>query len=211
MARYTGPVCKLCRRYGDKLLLKGGKCLTPKCPVEKRHGSLTPRRGIRRRNNKVTEYGLQLREKQKARLIYGILERHFVRNFAEAKRRPGRSGENLFVMLEMRLDNVVYRLGFTDSRRQARQIVRHGHIAVNERMVNIPSYQVKLGDAISWKKGSSAFEQYTLLSKDVQGELVPNWLTLDQTTFIGQVISAPSLEDIAPIVDDQLIVSYYSR
>jgi len=209
MARYTGPVCRFCRRYGDKLLLKGGKCFTPKCPMEKRHVSPGPRRGMRRR--KVTEYGLQLREKQKARLIYGMLERHFGRHFAEAKRRPGRSGENLLLMLEMRLDNVVYRLGFADSRRQARQLVRHGHIAVNERMVNIPSYQVKPEHTISWKNGSSAFEQYQLISKDVQGELVPSWLSLDQTTYIGQVLSAPSFEDMASVIDEQLIVAYYSR
>lgn len=189
-------------------MLKGAKCFTPKCPLEQRH---TPpgQHGSARR--KVSEYSLQLREKQKARFIYGVLERQFRRHFAEAKRRPGLSGENLFQILEMRLDNVVYRLGFADSRRQARQLVQHGHITVNGRRTNIPSYQVKPGDVIAWKEGSSKLVPYQMVAKDIESKFIPSWLSLDRESLSGQVLATPSRSEIESTIDERLIVAFYSR
>jgi small subunit ribosomal protein S4 len=152
MARYTGAVCRLCRRSGEKLFLKGSRCYTPKCEIDKRNKP--PGQGAGRRRRRISDRGLQLREKQKARYSYGTLERQFRKTFAMAEKQAGITGENLLVLLERRLDNVIYRLGFADSRQQARQLVRHGHITVNGRKTNVPSYLVKEGDTISWREGS---------------------------------------------------------
>lgn len=210
MARYTGPACRVCRRQGDKLMLKGDKCLTPKCPVERRH---TPpgQHSSARRKVKVSEYSVQLKEKQKARFIYGVLERQFRKHFAEAERRPGLSGENLLQILEMRLDNVVYRLGFAESRRQARQLVQHGHITVNGHKTDIPSYQVKPGDRISWKEGSSKLVLYQTAAKNIESKSIPSWLSLDRETMSGRVLAVPSRSDIESIIDERLVVAFYSR
>lgn len=208
MARYTGPACRICRRQGDKLMLKGAKCFTPKCPVEKRHAPPGQHVSSRR---KVSEYSLQLREKQRARSIYGVLERQFKKHFAEAERRPGLTGENLLQILEMRLDNVVYRLGFAESRRQARQLVLHGHIAVNGRVTDIPSYQVKVGNVISWKEGSTKSVLYQAVAKDIGSKTIPGWLSLDRENMAGRVLAAPSRRDIDATIDERLIVAFYSR
>jgi small subunit ribosomal protein S4 len=208
MARYTGPACRICRRHGEKLMLKGARCFTPKCSVMQKH---TPpgQHGSARR--KVSEYSLLLREKQKARHIYGVLERQFRKHYAEAERRPGQSGENLLQILEMRLDNVVYRLGFADSRRQARQLVQHGHITVNGRVTNIPSCQVKEMDVITWKEGTTKTVLYQVAAQEIESKLIPSWLSLNQDNLSGQVVSAPSRSDIETAIDERLIVAFYSR
>jgi len=209
MARYTGPACRICRRQGDKLMLKGDKCFTPKCPVEKRH--TPPGQHSSSRRKKVSGYSLQLKEKQKARYIYGVLERQFRKHFAEAERLPGLSGENLLQILEMRLDNVAYRLGFADSRRQARQLVLHGHISVKGRVTDIPSYQVKVGNVISWKEGSTKLALYQVVVKNIESKTIPSWLSLDRDTMSGRVLAKPSRSDIESIIDERLIVAFYSR
>jgi small subunit ribosomal protein S4 len=209
MARYTGPACRICRSQGDKLMLKGDKCFTPKCPVEKRH--TPPGQHSTSRRKKVSEYSLQLKEKQRARYIYGVLERQFRKHFAEAERLPGLSGENLLQILEMRLDNVAYRLGFADSRRQARQLVLHGHISVKGRVTDIPSYQVKVGDVISWKEGSTKLVLYQVVVKNIESKTIPSWLSLDRDTMSGRVLAKPSRSDIEATIDERLIVAFYSR
>jgi small subunit ribosomal protein S4 len=209
MARYTGPACRICRSQGDKLMLKGDKCFTPKCPVEKRH--TPPGQHTSSRRKKVSEYSLQLKEKQRARYIYGVLERQFRKHFAEAERLPGLSGENLLQILEMRLDNVAYRLGFADSRRQARQLVLHGHISVKGRVTDIPSYQVKVGDVISWKEGSTKLALYQVVVKNIESKTIPSWLSLDRDTMSGRVLAKPSRSDIESTIDERLIVAFYSR
>jgi small subunit ribosomal protein S4 len=208
MARYTGPVCRLCRRQGEKLMLKGERCTTKKCALERR--SLPPGRK-RPQRRKISDRGLQLREKQKARHTYGLLERQFRRHFDEAERRPGVTGENLFRILEMRLDNVVYRLGFADSRSQARQIVRHGLLAVNDRKTDVPSYEVKAGDEITWVKRGAATEYYKIMAERIGDKLVPDWLSLDREKLSGRVLSPPGLGDIELKIDEKVIVEYYSR
>lgn len=208
MARYTGPACRICRRQGDKLMLKGDKCFTPKCPVEKRH---TPPGQHTSSRRKVSEYSLQLKEKQRARYIYGVLERQFKKHFIEAERLPGMSGENLLQILEMRLDNVVYRLGFADSRRQARQLVLHGHMTVNGHVTDIASYQVKAGNVISWKEGSTKSVLYQTVVKNIESKTIPSWLSLDRDTMSGRVLAKPSRNDIESAIDERLIVAFYSR
>jgi len=209
MARYTGPACRICRRQGDKLMLKGDKCFTPKCPVEKRH--TPPGQHSSSRRKKVSGYSLQLKEKQKARYIYGVLERQFRKHFAEAERLPGLNGENLLQILEMRLDNVAYRLGFADSRRQARQLVLHGHINVKGRVTDIPSYQVKVGNVISWKEGSTKLVLYQVVVKNIESKTIPSWLSLNRDTMSGRVLAKPSRSDIESTIDERLIVALYSR
>jgi small subunit ribosomal protein S4 len=208
MARYTGPVCRICRRQGEKLMLKGARCFSPKCSVERRH---TPpgQHGVSRR--RVSEYSLQLREKQKARFMYGVLERQFRRYFAEAERRPGLSGEILLQILETRLDNVVYRLGFAESRNQARQLVQHGHITVNGRRTYIPSYQIKPGDAISWEEGSSKLVPYQAAAQDIESKMIPSWLSLDRDTLSARILALPARSEIESTIDERLIVEFYSR
>ncbi len=207
MARYTAAVCRLCRRSGEKLMLKGNKCIT-KCTFEKRPKPPGPQLGRRRR---PSERGLQLREKQKARYSYGILERQFRQLFAEAKHQAGITGENLLVLLERRLDNVVCRLGFADSRAQARQLVRHGHILLNGRKTNVPSCLVKENDTISWKATSTETEYYKLLVESIKGKSVLSWLSLDKQNLVGQVLSLPTPDDIEAKFNSKSIVEYYSR
>ncbi len=207
MARYIEAVCRLCRRSGDKLMLKGTKCIT-KCTLDKRPKPPGPQLGRRRR---ISDRGLQLREKQKVRHSYGILERQFRRFFAEAARLPGITGENLLVLLERRLDNVVYRLGFADSRAQARQLVQHGHILLNGRKTDIPSCLVKEGDTIGWRERSTKSEYYKQLVPSIEGRLVPSWLSLDKQKLIGQVLSLPTSDDVEAKLDVAAVVEFYSR
>ena len=208
MARYTGAVCRLCRRSGEKLMLKGDRCLTPKCAVDKRAKPPGQQLGRRRR---VSDRGLQLREKQKARYTYGILERQFRRAFTRAEKQSGITGENFLVLLERRLDNVVYRLGFADSRSQARQIVRHGHIMLNGRKTDIPSCVVKEGDIISWRESSTKTEYYKELIKNIAAKSVPGWLGLDKQKLVGHVLSLPTPDEIEAKFEGKTIVEYYSR
>jgi small subunit ribosomal protein S4 len=209
MARYTGAVCRLCRRSGEKLFLKGSRCYTPKCEIDKRNKP--PGQAAGRRRRRTSDRGLQLREKQKARFSYGTLERQFRKTFALAERQTGITGENLLVLLERRLDNVIYRLGFADSRKQARQLVRHGHIMLNGHKTNIPSYLVKEGDSISWREGSRKTEYYKTLAENIEGKTVLNWLSLDRQTLIGQVLTMPTPEQIGATFDVKAITEYYSR
>ena len=210
MARYTGPACRLCRRLGEKLMLKGERCTTQKCALERRKMPPGQQR-LKRRRKKMSDRGLQLMEKQKARRSYGVLEKQFRRHFAEAERRPGITGENLLSILEMRLDNVVYRLGFADSRRQARQIVRHRHITLNGRRTDIPSCAVKSGDVIAWREGSTGTEYYKMVVERIQDKIVPSWLSLDRENLRGQVLTPPSRSEIDIRLDEKSIVEYYSR
>lgn len=208
MGRYTGAICRLCRRSGEKLMLKGDRCFTPKCALDRR-GKPPGQQPSRPR--RVSDRGLQLREKQKARYTYAMLERQFRRLFREAERQSGITGENLLVLLERRLDNVVYRLGFADSRAQARQLVQHGHIVLNGRKTDIPSCLVKEGDTISWRKESTKTEYYKQLVQSIEAKTVLNWLSLDRQNLTGQVLSLPTLEDIDAKFKGQTIVEYYSR
>jgi len=208
MARYTGPVCRICRRQGMKLYLKGQRCFGPKCAVERR--KYPPgEHGQGRR--KISEFGLQLAEKQKIRYIYGVLERQFRKHFEEAERRPGMSGPNLLAILETRMDNVVYRLGFASSRKQARQLVLHGHFALNGRKTDIPSALVKEGDVVAVRSGSQQNEYFSALKGELTEKSVPRWLTIDTTALSGRVTSFPTREDIDALVNEQLVVEYYSR
>ena len=211
MARYTGPVCRLCRRQGMKLFLKGERCFTPKCAVERRPTPPgQPPSNVRRRR-KESEYSLQLKEKQKARNIYGILERQFHKHFVHAERMPGVTGENLLRVLEMRLDNVVYRLGFADSRRQARQLVFHGHITLNGRRTDIPSAQVKMGDTVAVHVSSSGNEYFKAVSETLTRKTVPRWLELDTNALSGRIADRPTRQDIDINLNEALVVEYYSR
>lgn len=208
MARYTGAVCRLCRRSGEKLFLKGSRCFMPKCAVDKRPKPPGQQAARRRR---FSDRGLQLREKQKARYTYGTLERQFRRIFTQAEKQAGITGENLLVLLERRLDNVVYRLGFADSRSQARQIVKHGHIMLNGHKANIPSCLVKEGDTISWREGSHKTEYYKQLTQTIESKVVLSWLSLDRQNLAGQILSLPTPEEIDVRFDSKAIVEYYSR
>lgn len=208
MARYSDPVCRLCRREGMKLFLKGDRCFKDKCAIERRN--YAPGQHGRRRA-KVLGYGLQLREKQKVKRIYGLLERQFRLYFQEAERRPGITGENLLRRLEQRLDNVVYSLGFASSRAQARQLVRHGHIEVDGKKLNIPSYQVRKGDVIQVRERSRKNEQIRQAVETASGRGIPAWLELDPENFRGTVVDLPKREDIRLPVQEQLIVELYSK
>lgn len=211
MARYTGPVCRLCRREGTKLFLKGQRCFTDKCAIEKRnyfpgeHG----RSFFRRRQ--VLGYGLQLREKQKVKRTYGVLEQQFRRYFKNAARRKGVTGQTLLQLLERRLDNVVHRLGFGTSRSQARQWVLHGHIRVNGRKVTIPSFLVKAGDQVSVRPQSQKNPLILAAVEDVAGRGVPEWLNLDRDSLTGEVLQLPSREEIKIPIEESLIVELYSK
>ena len=208
MGRYTAAVCRLCRRSDEKLMLKGSRCLTPKCAMDKR--GKPPGQQLRRRR-RVSDRGLQLREKQKARTTYGMMERQFKQLFVQAERQSGITGKNLLVLLERRLDNVAYRLGFGDSRSQARQLVRHGHIMLNGRKTDIPSCLVKEGDTISWREGSTKTEYYKQLLQSIESKSVLSWLSLDRQNLIGQVLSLPTPDDIDAKFEGKTIVEYYSR
>jgi small subunit ribosomal protein S4 len=212
LARYTDAVCKLCRREGEKLFLKGSRCLTPKCAVERRpyapgqHGQNTQfRRG------RSSDYLLQLREKQKARRIYGVLERQFSNYFEKAERRDGLTGVNLLVLLESRLDNVLYRLGMGESRAHARQLVQHGHVMLNGRKTNIPSALISAGDVVSVRPESQRRNFFKGLRQDLDDRRVPRWLSLDAKNLSARVLDLPNRDDIDVSLNEQLIVEYYSR
>ncbi|MES1244477.1 MAG: 30S ribosomal protein S4 [Acidobacteriota bacterium] len=209
MARYTGPVCRLCRRERMKLFLKGDRCFKEKCAVERRN--FPPGQHGTRRGRRTLGYGLQLREKQKVKRIYGVLESQFRTYFQEADRRKGITGENLLVMLERRLDNVVYSLGFAASRAQARQLVRHGHVQVDGRKVSIPSFQVKAGQAVVVKESSRKNPLVRSSVETARGRGVPDWLELDAENVSGKVLRVPAREDIKLPIQEQLIVELYSR
>jgi small subunit ribosomal protein S4 len=209
MARYIGPVCRLCRREGMKLFLKGERCYTEKCAIEKRN--LPPGQHGKARKAKLVGYGLQLREKQKVKRIYGVLENQFRRYFETAERTRGITGETLLQLLERRLDNVIYRLGLATSRPQARQLVRHGHFMVNGKKVDIPSYSVKAGDVINVKGVSAQAAVLAHAMEEVKGRGIPEWLTFDASNLSGRVMSLPTREQINLPVQEQLIVELYSK
>jgi len=192
-------------------MLKGSRCFTPKCALDKRAQPPGQHQSGRGRPRRISDRGFQLREKQKARYSYGIMERQFRRLFAHAERQAGITAENLLVLMERRLDNVVYRLGFADSRSQARQIVQHGHIMLNGRKTDIPSCLVKEGDTISWKESSIKSEYYKRVAEDIEAKLVPGWLSLDKENLVGQVSSLPTPDDVEVKFEGKAIVEYYSR
>jgi len=208
MARYTGPVCKLCRREGVKLFLKGDKCLT-KCTLERR--KTKPGQHGASRARKESGYAKQLREKQKVRRTYGVLERQFRKHFNLAARRPGKTSENLLQVLEMRLDNLVYRLGFADSRAQARQLVNHGHFAVNGRKTDIPSFIARPNDVISVRERSKGLEYFKTRALLLAQKGVPAWLRLDTNEMSGRVLSIPSRTDLELPFEEQMVVELYQR
>lgn len=209
MARYTGPVCRLCRRYGDKLYLKGNRCMGPKCAFEKRPSPPGQQKFARRR--RVSDRSLQLREKQRARYTYGLMESQFRRYYRDAMRRSGVTGETLVRLLEQRLDNVVYRLGFADSRAQARQTVRHGHIALNGRQTDIPSCAVRVGDEVAWSPKGRKTELFKIVQETLQGKEVPDWLGVDAAAMSGRVIVEPDVAQVGLKFDPAVIVEFYSR
>ena len=209
MARYIGPVCRLCRREGMKLFLKGERCYTEKCAIEKRN--FAPGQHGKTRKAKLAGYGLQLREKQKVKRIYGVLEDQFRRYFEQAERMRGITGETLLQLLERRLDNVAYRLGLATSRPQARQLVRHGHLTVNGRKVDIPSFSVKPGDMVALRASSHKAPAVVHALEEVKGRGVPEWLSFDPNAFSGKISSIPTREQINLPVQEQLIVELYSK
>ena len=208
MARYTGAACRLCRREGTKLFLKGDRCFTEKCGVERRayppgqHGQGRTR---------TSDDGLQLREKQKVKRMYGLAEKQFRGTMDAASRMRGRAGENLLVLLEQRLDNVVFRLGFATSRSEARQLVRHGHFEVNGRKVDIPSFRVKAGMRVTLRESSRQIARITEALEALERRSVPGWLELEKEAFTGVIKAAPTREDVTMPVQEQLIVELYSR
>ena len=208
MAKYRGPVCRLCRREGEKLFLKGSRCMTEKCAIERRsyppgqHGQARPR---------ISDYSTQLREKQKLRRIYGLQERQFRGVFERAERRAGVTGEALLRLLECRLDNVTYRLGFGASRKEARQLVSHGHITVNGRKTNVPGAQVKSGDVIAVRERSRTIPSIQTSLESVEGRGIPEWLELDKAGFKGTVRALPTKDQITLPVNEQMVVELYSR
>ncbi len=209
MARYIGPVCRLCRREGMKLFLKGERCYTEKCAIEKRN--FIPGQHGKARKSKMVGYGVQLREKQKVKRIYGVLEEQFRRYFAQAERTRGITGETLLQLLERRLDNVTYRIGLATSRAQARQLVRHGHVVVNGRKVDIPSFSVKPGDILTLRGTSAKNAAITHALEEVKGRGVPEWLSFDATAMSAKVGSIPTRTQINLPVQEQLIVELYSK
>ena len=209
MARYTDPVCRLCRREGMKLFLKGTKCFSDKCPIEKRN--FAPGQHGKDRKAKIVGYGLQLREKQKTKRIYFTQEGQFRSYFEKAARSKGVTGEMLLQQLERRLDNIVYRLGFGISRRQARQLVRHGHVHVDGRKVNIPSYQVSVGEEIAIREASRKLTILESAKEFASHQNMPTWLEIDRDNHKGRVLALPKREDIQLPVNEQLIVELYSK
>ena len=209
MARYSGPVCRLCRRERIKLFLKGDRCFKEKCAIERR--AYPPGQHGNRRGRRIQGYGLQLREKQKVKRIYGVLESQFRTYFEEADRKKGITGENLLIMLERRLDNVIFSLGFAGSRAQARQLVRHGHVLIDGRKVSVPSYQVKASQAITVKEASKKNPLVRSSVETARGRGIPEWLELDADNVSGKVTRLPAREDIKLPIQEQLIVELYSR
>ena len=210
MARYIDPVCRQCRRIGEKLFLKGERCYTPRCAIERRR---RPPGNQQLRRRRPSEHAIQLREKQKARWTYGVLERQFRKYYELARSRPGVTGDNLLRFLECRLDNVVYRLSFADSRRQARQLVNHGHFRVNDRKVDIPSYLVNPGDSIAWKgvNADSTPEFVAQLTDGIPKRPVPSWLSLNPDDLTGEVVMHPPVDEVDTGIDVRLIVEFYSK
>ena len=208
MARYTESVCRLCRREGAKLFLKGSRCYSKKCAFERRP-SPPGQHGVRRR--KVGDYGLQLREKQKVRRTYSVLERQFKNYFDSADARPGVTGENLLRMLELRLDNAVFRMGFATSRAAARQLVTHGHFAVNGRPTNVPSYQLKSGDRVEVRESRRSREPFKVAKETLRSHQPPDWLSIDAAKLSGTVLDQPRRDQMPLDLNEQLVVEYYSR
>lgn len=208
MARYTGSVCKLCRREKQKLYLKGQKCLTERCPLEKR--KYPPGQHGTNRRAKVSEYGIQLREKQKIKRVYGLLETQFHNLFEKASRQKGRTGENLIKLLERRLDNVVYRLGFASSRKSARQLVRHRHIMVNDNLVDIPSFTVGVGDIVKVRDKSKKLDMIHNSLKRIKDNVYP-WLQIDKASLSGTFLQIPERSEIQLEANEQLVVELYSK
>lgn len=206
MAKYSGAHCRKCRREGEKLFLKGDRCYTDKCAAERRNYAPGPHG---QKKSKLSEYGLQLREKQKVKQIYGILEKQFKRYFYIAKRMKGVTGSNLLQLLESRLDNVAYRSGFASNRRQARQLVNHGHFTVNGKKVNIPSYLVRPGDIIAIKESSRELVQDSISRVEHRG--IPNWIEMDIKNLKGKILHLPTREEVALPVQEELIVELYSK
>lgn len=210
MPKYLGPKCKLCRREGEKLMLKGERCNTPKCPMVKRN--YPPGVHGPKGRGRQSGYSLQLREKQKAKRTYNLFEKQFKLTFLKAKKQKGDVGENLMKMLETRLDNTVYRLGFACSRAQARTLVVHGHFKVNDQVVNIPSYQVKTGDTIKIKKiASNKVKQFNNLKEKLKKIQIPGWLNLDLNEMTAKVLHSPAKEDLEQKINPSMIVEFYSR
>ncbi len=210
MARYTGPVCRLCKRKDEKLLLKGERCISPKCAFERKQEANSKQRR-RTRPKKISEYGIRLREKQKTKHIYGVLERQMRNYFTKADRMPGLTGENLLQILETRLDNTVYRAGLADSLRQARQLVSHGFFTLNGRKTDIPSCHVKPGDSIAWKEGKEKQFPYEKALQDIGNKEIPSWLSVDEKKLSVKVLTQPARENIGTTINERLIVEYYSK
>ena len=209
MGRYIEPSCRLCRRERQKLFLKGTKCFTEKCPVERR--AYPPGQHGQSRRQKISEYGVQLREKQKIRRMYGLMERQFRNYFEKALRRTGRTGETLVKMLESRLDNVVYRLGFAPSRKAARQLVTHGHLMVNNQTVNVPSYLLRAGDVVQVQENSKKLEAIHASMKRMKDSTMLPWLSLDKAAMAGTFLNVPERADVPLNANEQLIVELYSK
>lgn len=209
MGRYTDSICRQCRREGEKLFLKGDRCYSEKCAVERR--PYVPGQHGQGRRQKPTEYGLQLREKQKTKRIYGLMEKQFRNYFKKADRQQGITGENLLILLERRLDNVVYRLGFAASRKEARQLVNHGHFTLNGKKADIPSILVREGDVIQVKEGSRNSAKFQEIKEQASYKTPPEWLSVDVDNLIGKVLAYPKREQIDTAVSEQLIVELYSR
>ena len=208
MGKYNGPSCRLCRRAGEKLFLKGDRCFTPRCAVERRHN---PPGDVSNRRRRPTDYAVHLREKQKARQMYGVMEGQFRKYMTAAFNTPGVSGLNLLRSLERRLDNVVFLLNFADSRKQARQFVNHGHFTVNGVKTDIPSYQVRIGDVIGWKESTKSSDFYKDRTDGLPKRLIPGWLAFNQDDMSGQITSLPADEDLQESINSRLIVEFYSR
>ncbi|HLE59137.1 MAG TPA: 30S ribosomal protein S4 [Candidatus Limnocylindria bacterium] len=208
MARYTDPVCRICRREGLKLFLKGSRCFTKKCSFEKRS---TPPGMYAQRRRKQSEFGIQMREKQKVRRSYSIMERQFRNYFAQAEQRTGMTGENLLRLLEMRLDNVVYRMGFARSRAEARQLVGHGHFSVNGRPTNISSFGTKVGDRVEVREVSRRREIFNVAAETIRAAQIPPWVSTDAGALRGTVLAEPTREQMPAEFNEQLVVEYYSR
>ncbi len=208
MGRYTGPSCRLCRRAGEKLFLKGDRCFTPRCAVERRHA---PPGDISTRRRRTSDYGVHLREKQKARQMFGVMEGQFRAYMDDAFSTPGVSGQNLLRTLERRFDNVIFLLGFADSRKQARQLVNHGHFRINGTKTDIPSYLVRVGDSISWKESDKTTEFFRDRTSGIPKRPVPSWLSLNLEDMTGQVVTMPADEDLQQSINSRLIVEFYSR
>ncbi len=210
MARYTGPSCRLCRREGCKLYLKGERCTSDKCSIARREQA-PGQHGAGNNRRRPKEYTLQLREKQKAKRYYGILEKQFKNYFEKADRKEGQTGENLLIMIERRLDNVVYRMGMAESRKESRQLVLHGHFTVNGKKVNIPSYEVRKGDVIALKEDSRKLPKFKVLIENITARTVPAWMDVDKENIVATITELPKREDVDFPFEEHLIVELYSK